>query len=84
MVASIEVTGESLRVGKAEPVFAGNFRGGMAGIRVFGYIFRDFDVAPDGQRFIMFPDEQDRAAKTHVTLVFHWFDELERTLPSAP
>jgi hypothetical protein len=31
----------------------------------------------------MFPDEQDRGGKTHVTLIFNWFDELERTLPTS-
>jgi hypothetical protein len=30
----------------------------------------------------MFPEDTDVAPKTHVTMVFNWFDELKRTLPS--
>jgi serine/threonine protein kinase len=82
MVAAVETTGGTFRVGKARPLFDGSFRGGMYGITVFGYIFRDFDVAPDGNSFVMFPDDEDRAAKTHVTVVFNWLDELARMLPS--
>jgi Tol biopolymer transport system component len=82
MVAAVETAGDTFRVGKARPLFDGSFRGGMYGITVFGYIFRDFDVAPDGDLFVMFPDDEDRAAKTHVTVVFNWLDELERMLPS--
>ena len=81
MVADVETAGQTFRVGKARELFDGAFRGGMFGITVFGYIFRDFDVAPDGQRFVMFPDDEDRASKNHVTMVFNWFDELSRTLP---
>jgi Tol biopolymer transport system component len=83
MVAEVETAGDSFRVGKARGLFDGTFRGGMFGISVFGYIFRDFDVTPDGQRFVMFPDDEDRASKTHVTMVFNWFDELSRTLPTS-
>ncbi len=82
MVAAVETAGDTFRVGKAKHLFDGSFRGGMYGITVFGYIFRDFDVAPDGNRFVMFPDDENRAAKTHVTVVFNWLDELERMLPS--
>jgi serine/threonine-protein kinase len=82
MVAPVETSGGSFRVGKARTLFDGNFRGGIFGITVFGYIFRDFDVAPDGKRFVMFPAEEDRTAQTHVTVVLNWLDELNRTLPT--
>ena len=83
LVASIEASKNTLTVGKAESLFEGSFRGGISGILVRGFMFRDFDVAPDGQSFVMFPDEQDREGNTHVTLIFNWFDELERTLPTS-
>jgi serine/threonine-protein kinase len=83
MMAPVETTGDSFRVGKARSLFDGTFRGGIFGITVFGYIFRDFDVAPDGSRFVMFPAEEDRIAQTHVTVVFNWLDELTRTLPGS-
>ena len=83
LVASIEASDDTLIVGKAESLFEGSFRGGISGIAVGGFQFKDFDVAPDGQSFVMFPDEQDREGNTHVTLIFNWFDELERTLPTS-
>jgi serine/threonine-protein kinase len=82
MVAAIETAGDSFQVGKAKTLFEGSFRGGMFGIGIGGYIFSDYAVAPDGERFVMFPDTEQRSANTHVTLVFNWFDELERTLPT--
>jgi serine/threonine-protein kinase len=41
----------------------------------------DFDVTPDGQHFVMFAPEGEGAlmARTHVILVFNWFEELRRT-----
>ena len=81
MVATIGTAGDSFHVGKADTLFEGSFRGGMFGIGIGGYIFSDYVVAPNGERFVMFPDAEQRSANTHVTLVFNWFDELERTLP---
>jgi serine/threonine-protein kinase len=81
--AAIETTAGSFQAGKARTLFEGSFRGGMFGIGVGGYIFTDYAVAPDGQRFVMFPDTEQRSASNHVTLVFNWFDELERILPTA-
>jgi serine/threonine-protein kinase len=82
MVAAVETVGDTFRVGKAQTLFEGSFRGGMRGISVFGYIFRDFDVTPDGKHFVMFPSDEDRAEQTNVTVVFNWFDDLRRTLPT--
>ena len=51
-------------------------------MRVAGELYDDYDVAPDGQRFVMFPrSEDDEARNDHVTLVFNWFEELERLVP---
>lgn len=82
MVAALETVGDSFQVGKAKTLFEGSFRGGMFGIGIGGFIFSDFAVDPAGQRFVMFPDTDPRSANTHATLVFNWFDELERTLPT--
>ncbi len=82
MEVSVEAAGDSLSIGTPKAVVDGPFRGGMFGIAVGGYMFGDYDVSPDGERFVMFPEDTDVAPKTHVTMVFNWFDELERTLPS--
>jgi hypothetical protein len=83
MVASVESAGEALEVGKAREVFEGDFRGGMFGINIAGYLFVDYDVTPDGQRFVMFPGSDASAANTDVTMIFNWFEDLNRTLPPA-
>jgi serine/threonine protein kinase/Tol biopolymer transport system component len=83
MAAPIEAAGATLRVGKAQVIFNGPFRGGTTGVGIGGYAFADYDVSPDGQRFVMFPAATgtSRAEHSHVMLVTHWFEELARTLP---
>ena len=42
---------------------------------------RNYDVAPDGQRFVMIqPEEQSAPAQLHVVL--NWFEELKRLVPT--
>ena len=81
MVAAVKAPGDTFQVGKAETLFEGSYKGGMFGIAIGGYIFSDYAVDPAGERFVMFPDTEQRSANTHVTLVFNWFDELSKTLP---
>ena len=77
----IELGAESVRSGQPRELFRREFLGGVRGISVGQYTFADYDVMPDGSRFVMFP----RVATPHdrslgmVTLVFNWFDELSRT-----
>ena len=82
MSAKVDSSGESFGVGKAETLFEGTFRGGMFGIGIGGYIFHDYAVSLDGQRFVMFPGQDHEDANTHVTMHFNWFDELRKTLPT--
>jgi hypothetical protein len=81
MVATVEASGDSFRVGKPSPALSGAFRGGIAGINLAGNSFADYDVAGNGERFVMFPSEGVAGGQQHphVTLVTHWFDELDRT-----
>jgi len=43
-----------------------------------------FDVAPDGQRFVMVKsaEEEKDADRTHLTFVFNWFEELKAKVPT--
>jgi len=81
MVASVEGNGATFRADKPRPAMQGAFRGGIGGIGLAGNVFADWDLMPDGQRFIMFPsvDDSGQVEHPHVTLVTHWFDELRRT-----
>jgi hypothetical protein len=66
-------TEEGLRAGRPRVLFekelesAGNFR--------------NYDVSPDGERFIMVqtPDSTERG---QLEIVFNWFEELERLVPT--
>ena len=43
----------------------------------------NYDVSPDGQRFLMLkPSEQAQAAPTQINVVLNWFEELKRRVPA--
>jgi serine/threonine protein kinase/Tol biopolymer transport system component len=43
----------------------------------------NFDISPDGQRFLMVkPVEQDQAAPTQINVVLNWFEELKQKVPT--
>ena len=46
------------------------------------YARANYDVSPDGQRFLMLrPSEQTGAAPTQINVVLNWFEELKRRVP---
>jgi serine/threonine protein kinase/Tol biopolymer transport system component len=43
----------------------------------------NYDVSPDGQRFLMLkPNESAEAAPTQINVVLNWFEELKRRVPT--
>jgi eukaryotic-like serine/threonine-protein kinase len=43
----------------------------------------NYDVSPDGQRFLMLkPAVQEQAAPTQINVVLNWFEELKRRVPT--
>jgi serine/threonine-protein kinase len=43
----------------------------------------NYDVAPDGQRFLMLkPTEQEQAATTQINVLLNWFEELKQKVPT--
>ena len=79
MHAPVETADGTLRAGTPRRVLEGAFRGGIAGLPLAGNIFSDYDAAPDGRRFVMFPaaESERRGEGAHAILVLHWFDELK-------
>ncbi len=51
-----------------------------------GFPSRRFDIAPDGQRFLMLKPPgaatDDVTAAPDLVLVQNWFDELQRLVPT--
>jgi serine/threonine protein kinase/Tol biopolymer transport system component len=46
------------------------------------YARANYDVSPDGQRFLMLkPSEQTGNAPTQINVVLNWFEELKRRVP---
>ena len=73
----VEITAaSSFEPGIPRPLFDGN------------YLFprgqnnpREYDVSPDGKRFLMVRREPG-STPTRINLVFNWLEELERLVPS--
>jgi Tol biopolymer transport system component len=43
----------------------------------------NYDVSPDGQRFLMVkPSEQEQAVPTQINVVLNWFEELKQKVPT--
>ena len=42
---------------------------------------RNYDISPDGQRFLMIKREED-LMPTELTVVLNWFEELKRLVPT--
>jgi serine/threonine-protein kinase len=66
-------TAPRLRIGRPQLLFTGPFFEG----RVYG---RNYDVTPDGRRFLMVMDAQPEAV-TQIRVVLNWFEELEQLVP---
>ena len=78
MAVDIDGRGSNFEVGTPRRLFDGPFLGGMNGVSVGGYVFPDYAVTGDGQRFVMFAGSEETSRPTSVRLVTNWFDELRR------
>jgi len=72
MVVDIE-TEPTFKAGRPRVLFEGSFAFdlGMKG--------RNFDISPDGQRFLMIKEDQQEGAQINVVL--NWFEELKERVP---
>jgi Tol biopolymer transport system component/predicted Ser/Thr protein kinase len=66
----------SFAAGKPRMLFEGKYEGAPVPVA-------NFDVSPDGQRFLMLkPAEQEQAAPTQINVVLNWFEELKQKVPA--
>ena len=56
-------------IGAPEELFEGDF--------YFGGIL-NYDISPDGDRFVMIYDKLDNTSAQNYRIVLNWFDELKR------
>jgi len=75
---AVEITTQpALSVGKPRVLFEGRYVPSPSSPA-------NYDVSPDGQRFLMVkPNEQEQAAPTQINVVLNWFEELKRRVPAA-
>jgi hypothetical protein len=64
--------------GKPRRLFAGDY------VRTFGgYVRAQYDVSPDGGRFLMLkPVEHEETPLRQINVVLNWSEELKRLVPS--
>ena len=82
MAIDIEVEGEKLRAGRPSLLF-GEMFGSLVGVQVPGYLFYDYDVGVDGERFVVFPRRTEVEEGQEMHLVTGWFEELRSLIESA-
>ena len=76
MMAVDIVTQPTFSIGKPRVLFEGPYLPTRL-------TFPNYDVAPDGQRFLMLkPVEQAETAPTQINIVLNWFEELKRRVPT--
>ena len=74
---AVDITaGPNFAAGKPRKLFTGPYELSPA-------TSPNYDVSPDGQRFLMLkPSEQEAAAPTQINVVLNWFEELKRRVPT--
>ncbi len=77
MVVSVNPSGDSFVADRPRELFEGSF----LTLTIYGSTLADYDVAPDGKRFVMMQGEE-QSRRTKVTFVFHWLEDLARTFSS--
>jgi eukaryotic-like serine/threonine-protein kinase len=75
MMAVDIATQPGFAAGKPRMLFKGQYEGGGPGA--------NYDISPDGQRFLMIkPSESAETAPTQINVVLNWFEELKQKVPT--
>ena len=76
MAAAVETT-PAFAAAKPRLLFEGHYETGLGFAAVANY-----DVSPDGQRFLMIKASEQESAATQLNVVLNWSDELRRLAPA--
>ncbi len=44
--------------------------------------FVNYDISPDGQRFLMMKEADEEEGQGQINVVLNWFEELKRLVPT--
>ena len=75
---TVDITTEpSFRAGTPKLLFEGGYE------TTSQATLADYDVTPDGQRFVMIePSEEALEATTQINVVLNWVEEIKRMVPT--
>ena len=73
---AVDITTErTFSAGTPRLLFEGNFQASSASIA-------NYDVTPDGQRFLMIQVGAPDSGATQINVVLNWFEELKQRVPT--
>ena len=76
MMAVPVQTQDTFSVGRPQMLFQGRYL-----TKVFPQLATAYDVAPDGQRFLMIKESEEDTSGT-INVVLNWFEELKQRVPT--
>ena len=76
MAVGLAGSGADLQAGRPQELFDGQFAKGSIDAA-------DYDVTPDGQRFLMVQSDQPSSGSTMFHVLIHWIGGAGSTLPPA-
>jgi hypothetical protein len=84
MAAAVSIDAPSFQAGRPEPVFNAVYRGGTNGLAIGGFTGADYFPHPDGDRFVMFPADDDANIGIQlVVLEIGWVDKVRGSLAAS-
>jgi len=75
MMAVSFITEPNLRIGKPEFLFEGEYF-------LCSYWGRSYDLAPDGEQFLLITGIEQQLDSKHYNVVINWFEELKHLVPT--
>ena len=75
MMAVDITTQPSFAAGKPRMLFEGRYESPP-------FPIANYDVSPDGQRFLMVKPSGQEAVPTQINVVLNWFEELKQKVPT--
>ena len=80
-----ELNSQLLRAGKPRVLWTGPYaRGLSSACGGAGPTNSNYDVSPDGQRFLMIQEEEASLIATQIHVLPNWSEELKRQLQQEP
>ena len=73
--SSVDAAGPSAAAGRRRELFSGPY------LRSLGYRSHTYDIAPDGERFLMLRESENNTQRNEIIVALNWFEELTERVP---